>query len=123
MIIIHTSWKMTVNHLILRELNGMKDDTDMVDFDQKLPAKRTRSSPLVVNPSNSGVIDRRFAKKYCRNDDLEDEIKKSKRCQFFRVKEKERQKKIIETKVFEEMSMFKAKALKEETVKKSKREI
>jgi len=60
------------------------------------PPKRPRSSPLTVNPSNSGVIGGRYVSKKKSDDDIVEEIGKLNETTFWRIKEQERQNKVVE---------------------------
>ena len=77
------------------------------------PTKRPRSSPLTVNPSNSGVIGGRYVSKKKSDDDIMEEIGKLNDTTFWCIKEQERHNKVVEKKIYEECAMYKATALKE----------
>jgi len=60
------------------------------------PTKRPRSSPLTVNPSNSGVIGGRYVSKKKSDDDIMEEIGKLNDTTFWRIKHQERHNKVVE---------------------------
>jgi len=110
------------NHHLAFSINSSSDslDGDSDDDDKKQqpkrsendnenpPPKRPRSSPLTVNPSNSGVIGGRHIKKKKPDDDFVEEIEKLNDAAFLRTKEQERHNKVLEDKVYEECAMYKA---------------
>ena len=100
----------TSNSEVIGKKPARKNDND---GEFPLP-KKPRSSPLTVNPSNSGVIGGGYVnKKKGDDDDVVEEIDKLNKTTFWRIKEQERHNKVVEKKLHEECAMYKATALKE----------